>query len=92
MCLSENDSLNRIKYKNKKIVTNYIASSNSIASLVYTYRSVEEEVDYRWNRQQCYSRLDTYSPQVICHLELQKSQLTGLSSSQIMHQSMKSYT
>jgi hypothetical protein len=57
-CMSDNDSLNRVKSKNELNFTEYIKANNSTCEIVDAYRSMEQEEGYTWNRQQCYSRLD----------------------------------
>ena len=46
VCLTENDSLNWLKTRQEKLVTDYITSSNATANLIDTYRSMEEEGGY----------------------------------------------
>ena len=57
-CMSDNDSLNRVKSKHETNFTEQIKANNNICEIIDAYRSMEPEGGYTWNRQQCYSRLD----------------------------------
>jgi hypothetical protein len=45
-CMSENDSLNRLKTKQESYLTDLIRSNNSMCEIMNVYRSMETEGGY----------------------------------------------
>ena len=58
VCLSSNDSLNRIGSQNENLLSDVIRNNNKVAELSDAYRSVHAEDGYTWKRGIIYSRLD----------------------------------
>ncbi len=58
VCLSSNDSLNRLGSKSEDLVTDVIRNSNEIVNLTDAYRYLNPEGGYTWKRGTIYSRLD----------------------------------
>jgi exonuclease III len=58
VCLSSNDSLNRIGSQNENLLSDVIRNNNKVAQLSDAYRSVHAEEGYTWKRGIIYSRLD----------------------------------
>jgi exonuclease III len=57
-CLTNKDYLNRNKTNAETELTNTIQQNNEICSLVDSYRHVNNDSGFSWNRGTCYSRLD----------------------------------
>ena len=57
-CLKSNDSLNRLKSQNEKILSENILSNNRVLQLADAYRTTHSEGGFTWNRGKIYSRLD----------------------------------
>jgi exonuclease III len=58
VCLSSNDSLNRIGSQNEDLLSDVIRNNNKVAELSDAYRSVHAADGYTWKRGIIYSRLD----------------------------------
>jgi len=58
ICMSSNDSLNRIGSRNEDLVSDVIKNSNEIAELTDAYRLLNPEGGFTWRRGTIYSRLD----------------------------------
>jgi exonuclease III len=58
VCLSSNDSLNRIGSQNEDLLSDVIRNNNKVAELSDAYRSVHATGGYTWKRGIIYSRLD----------------------------------
>jgi exonuclease III len=58
VCLSSNDSLNRIGSQNEDLLSDVIRFNNKVAELSDAYRSVYAADGYTWKRGIIYSRLD----------------------------------
>ena len=57
-CLTELDFLNRNKTKIELELTNVIQQNNNMCGLFDSYRELNTDPGYTWNRGECYSRLD----------------------------------
>jgi hypothetical protein len=57
-CLANNDYLNRNKLQNEHELTNLVRQNTEMCGLTDTFRFLNEEPGYTWNRGECYSRLD----------------------------------
>jgi ribosome-associated translation inhibitor RaiA len=58
VCLSSNDSLNRIGSQNEDLLSDVIRNNNKVAELSDVYRSVHAADGYTWKHGIIYSRLD----------------------------------
>ena len=58
VCLTDDDSINRIGSTTEKQLAKSIIANNKLAELEDAYRSMEKKAGYTWNRGNCYSRLD----------------------------------
>jgi hypothetical protein len=58
LCMTKEDSLNRIWSKDESILADTIIQNNKTCSLIDSYRMLNADNGFTWNRGDCYSRLD----------------------------------
>jgi exonuclease III len=77
VCLSSNDSLNRIGLKNEDLMSDVIRNNNKVAKLSDAYRLVHATGGYTWKRGIIYLRLTTFLCQIQSYLKYPVPPLTG---------------
>ena len=50
VCMSNNDSLNRMGTVNEKILTDFTKSNSITCEVMVSYRSMEKQGEYTWTR------------------------------------------